>query len=161
MLLNHLKFDARANCGPTGTVKALFAALFHPSVRACFLIRLCCSAPGPLYWIARNALIALHSIDVGRGAQIGPGLTLPHPMAIVIGKGVVIGKNARIYHGVTLGVIRGAYPTISDDVVLYPGSTVVGGITLGARSVVAAHAYVDEPVPEDTTLYASGARRVR
>lgn len=135
--------DVLANSPGTFGVKAWLAAIFHPSCRAVTLIRLASKSRGVTYWIARNLLISLHSIDVGKGAEVGPGLTLPHPFGIVIGKGVRIGSSVTVYHLVTLGGKRGGYPIVEDGVTIYPGATVVGEIKLGAACTIGANAFVD------------------
>lgn len=42
-------------------------------------------------------------IELGKGVRIGPGLLLPHPMAIVIGNKVVLGKDLTLGQNVTIG----------------------------------------------------------
>ncbi|MXP27019.1 hypothetical protein GRI39_13370 [Altererythrobacter indicus] len=92
-------------------------------------------------------------IYCARLAKIGTGLTLPHPIGIVIGDGVRIGKNVTIYQNVTLGLKNRddlIYPTVHDDVVIYAGAVIVGPVTVGARSVIAANAVVTVDVPPDS-----------
>src|SRR5262249_40627793 len=70
-------------------------------------------------------------IDLHPGAAIGESFFIDHGTAVVIGETAVIGKNVKIYQGVTLGALstprdpggappRGAqrHPTLSDDVVV-------------------------------------------
>jgi len=89
--------------------------------------------------------LMLSSSDISPEANLGPGLLLPHPVAIVIGKGVEVGRNATIYQSVTLGVAshgRSTYPVLGDDVILYTGAIVVGetrinsGAIIGAGSII-------------------------
>jgi len=83
----------------------------------------------------------------------------------VIGETTVIGKNVRIYQGVTLGALslpmnagdrlRGVkrHPTIEDDVIIYAGATILGGdTTIGARSVIGGNVWLTESVPADTKV---------
>ena len=85
----------------------------------------------------------ISGIEIVHGATIGKGTVFIHGMGIVIGPGAVIGENCRIFHNVTLGSRDGVtYPSIGNDVVLYPGSVVLGGISLGTGCVVGANAVV-------------------
>ncbi len=92
------------------------------------------------------------------GASIGPGLNLPHPNGIVVGAGVRIGARCRIYQQVTLGArsgerANGEYPTLGDDVVIYPGAKLIGAVTVGNGAVVGANAVVTKDVPAFHTAY--------
>jgi serine O-acetyltransferase len=77
-------------------------------------------------------------------ASIGPGLVMPHPTAIVIGDGCRVGENARIYQSVTLGRggRDGGYPVLEDDVTVYPGAVIAGGIRIGRGAVIGANTVV-------------------
>lgn len=97
-------------------------------------------------------------------AEIGPGLRLPHPVGIVIGQGVAVGKGCTIFHHVTLGGRRlgdwrrGSYPVVGDDVVLFAGAVLLGGITIGDRSRIGANAVVLRDVGPDCTAAGNPAR---
>ncbi|MFM7808075.1 MAG: serine O-acetyltransferase, partial [Planctomycetota bacterium] len=82
-------------------------------------------------------------IDIHPGARIGPGLFIDHGTGVVIGETTVIGRQCRIYQGVTLGALtpeldRGGrvergqkrHPTLGDRVVVYAGATILGGDTV-------------------------------
>src|SRR5438105_15456137 len=45
----------------------------------------------------------LSGADIHPGAEIGGGLRLTHTSGVVIGKGVRVGRNVTMLHGVTLG----------------------------------------------------------
>lgn len=84
-------------------------------------------------------------------ADIGGGLLMPHPVAIVIGDGVIIGDRATIYQSVTIGAAsktRLTYPRIESGVTLYPGCVVVGAIKVGCDVVVGANCFVRQDVPD-------------
>ncbi len=104
-------------------------------------------------------------IDIHPGAEIGSSFVIDHGTGVVIGETTRIGKNVRIYQGVTLGALslpkdagdrlRGKkrHPTIEDDVIIYSGATILGGDTIiGARSVIGGNVWITEPVPADTTV---------
>jgi serine O-acetyltransferase len=104
-------------------------------------------------------------IDIHPGAKIGESFFIDHGSGVVIGETTVIGKNVRIYQGVTLGalslpkdagkLLRGKkrHPTIEDDVIIYAGATILGGDTvIGARSVIGGNVWITESVPADTKV---------
>jgi serine O-acetyltransferase len=104
-------------------------------------------------------------IDIHPGARIGEYFVIDHGTGVVIGETTEIGKNVRVYQGVTLGALslpKGAgeqfrgkkrHPTIEDDVIIYSGTTILGGNTvIGARSVIGGNVWLTESVPPDTAV---------
>jgi serine O-acetyltransferase len=112
-------------------------------------------------------------IDIHPGAKIGDGFFIDHGTGVVIGETTVIGKNVRIYQGVTLGAVsvpknageslRGTkrHPTIEDDVIIYSGATILGGDTvIGARSIIGGNVWITESVPSDTKVLLEAPRLI-
>jgi serine O-acetyltransferase len=104
-------------------------------------------------------------IDIHPGAEIGPSFVIDHGTGVVIGETTVIGRNVRIYQGVTLGALslpRGAgdllrrkkrHPTIEDNVIIYSGATILGGRTvIGTNAVIGGNVWLTDSVPPDTTV---------
>ena len=104
-------------------------------------------------------------IDIHPGAEIAEAFFIDHGTGAVIGETTQIGKNVRLYQGVTLGALsvpkgageslRGSkrHPTIEDDVIIYANATILGGDTvIGARSVVGGNVWITESVPPDTKV---------
>lgn len=89
----------------------------------------------------------------------------PHPIGIVIGDGTVLGQRVRIYQHVSIG--RGAhddvasYPTLGDDVWVYPGAVVSGAIRIGHRAIISANATVTCDVPDDAMVYGHNQIRLK
>lgn len=115
------------------------------------------------------SLINLHyfSVEIAMRCEIGPGLYFPHTVGTVIGA-LKIGRNAVIYHGVTLGAkdIDCAYspekrPVVGDNVVIGSGAKVLGGIILGDNVIVGANAVVTHSVPGNTAVGGIPARILR
>jgi len=126
--------------------------VLNPGIRAAALMRIAASG-GYMGKLARNLLIGLHGCDTSPGCIISGALYLPHPVGIVLGKGVELGKCVTIYQGVTVGANRrGEYPTIGDDVTLYPGSLVSGHVLVGRGAVIGAHSRVFHDVDEDEVV---------
>ena len=108
---------------------------------------------------------SLTGIDIHPGADIAESFVIDHGTGVVVGETTKIGKNVRIYQGVTLGALslpedarnhfRGKkrHPTIEDDVIIYSGATILGGDTvIGARAVVGGNVWITESVPPDTKV---------
>ena len=104
-------------------------------------------------------------IEIHPGATIGKRLVIDHGMGIVIGETAEIGDDCLIYHGVTLGGtgkdVGKRHPTIGNKVLIGTGAKVLGPITIGDGSRVAANAVVLKDIPENSTAVGSPARVVR
>jgi len=101
-------------------------------------------------------------IDIHPGAQIGESFFIDHGTGVVIGETSIIGKNVKIYQGVTLGALsvkkklqnKKRHPTIEDDVVIYANSTILGGETVvGKGSIIGGNVWLTKSVgPESVVL---------
>lgn len=85
-------------------------------------------------------------------ALIGNKINFPHPVSIVIGEKCVIGHNVTIYQNVTLGQKDNEYPRIGNNVIIYAGAKIVGGIVIGHNSIVGTNAVVINSVPDDSIV---------
>ena len=87
----------------------------------------------------------------------------PHPVGIVIGIDVSIGKGCIIYQNVTIGTkdtnntINPKYPKIGNNVIIYPNSIIIGDIEIGDNSIIGAGAVVLNNVPEDCVVVGNPA----
>ena len=95
-------------------------------------------------------------IDIHPGATIGKHFYIDHGTGVVIGETTVIGDNVCLYQGVTLGAsyvdkeLRGVrrHPSIEDNVIIYAGSTILGGNTVvGHDSIIGGNVWLTESVP--------------
>ncbi|MBD3335292.1 MAG: serine acetyltransferase, partial [Candidatus Eisenbacteria bacterium] len=104
-------------------------------------------------------------IDIHPGADIGERFFIDHGTGVVVGETTIIGRNVKLYQGVTLGalsfpkdergkLIRGLrrHPHICDDVVIYSGATILGDITVGERSVIGGNVWLTQSVPPHTKV---------
>ncbi len=107
-------------------------------------------------------------IDIHPGAKIGEKMFIDHGTGVVVGETCIIGRNVRIYQGVTLGAksfavddkgnpIKGIprHPIVEDDVIIYSGATVLGRITLGKGSVVGGNVWVTKDLPPGSRVLQS------
>ena len=104
-------------------------------------------------------------IDIHPGARIGEHFFMDHGTGIVIGETCVIGKNVRIYQGVTLGAksfpldehgrpIKGIprHPLVEDDVIIYSGATLLGRITVGKGSTIGGNVWLTRSIPPGSRI---------
>ena len=98
-------------------------------------------------------------------ATIGQSFFIDHGTGVVIGETAVVGDRVRVYQAVTLGAKRfpvdenGAllkgkerHPIVEHDVVIYAGATILGRITIGARSVIGGNVWLTRSVPPDSNI---------
>ena len=109
-------------------------------------------------------------IDIHPGADIDSPFFIDHGTGIVIGETTVIGKNVKIYQGVTLGALSvdkslvhsKRHPTIQDDVIIYSQAVILGGDTVvGKNSIVGGNSWVTQSVPPNSVIYSKSEVRVR
>jgi serine O-acetyltransferase len=97
-------------------------------------------------------------IDIHPGAKLGHSFFIDHGTGVVIGETTEIGKNVKLYQGVTLGALAPAFgqllrgqkrhPTIEDDVTIYAGATILGGATIiGQGAVIGGNVFITSSVP--------------
>ena len=104
-------------------------------------------------------------IDIHPGATIDESFTIDHGTGVVIGETCIIGKNVKIYQGVTLGAksfpvdkdgnpIKGIprHPIVEDNVVIYAEATILGRITIGKGSVIGGNVCVTKTLPPDSKI---------
>lgn len=98
-------------------------------------------------------------IDIHPGATIGEAFMIDHGTGVVIGATSIIGKNVKIYQGVTLGAksfIRDAdnnpvkglprHPVIGDNVIIYSNTTILGRISIGHDAVIGGNLWITDDV---------------
>ena len=101
-------------------------------------------------------------IDIHPAAEIGEYLYIDHGTGIVIGETAKIGKNVKLYQGVTLGALSidksmsliKRHPTVEDDVIIYSGATILGGETvIGQNSIIGGNVWLTKSVPAGSKVY--------
>ncbi|MCA2013400.1 serine O-acetyltransferase [Pararhodobacter sp. CCB-MM2] len=98
----------------------------------------------------------MFGIDIHPAARIGKGIMIDHAHSIVIGETAVVGDNVSMLHSVTLGGTGkedgDRHPKIGDGVLIGAGAKVLGNITVGANSRIAAGSVVLADVPPCKTV---------
>ena len=101
-------------------------------------------------------------IDIHPGAVIGENFYIDHGTGVVIGETTRIGRNVKVYQGVTLGALfvekylanTKRHPTVEDNVIIYAGATILGGKTvIGENSIIGGNVWLTKSVPANSTVY--------
>lgn len=101
-------------------------------------------------------------IDIHPGAKIEESFFIDHGTGVVIGETSIIGKNVKIYQGVTLGALSvkkklqstKRHPTIESDVVIYANSIILGGeTTVGRGSVIGGNVWLTQSMPAGSVVF--------
>jgi serine O-acetyltransferase len=103
-------------------------------------------------------------VDIHPGAKVGKGIMIDHAHSIVIGETAVVGDDVSMLHSVTLGGTGKAggdrHPKIGDSVLIGAGAKVLGNISVGKCSRIAAGSVVLQDVPPCKTVAGIPARIV-
>jgi serine O-acetyltransferase len=109
-------------------------------------------------------------IDIHPGASIESPFAIDHGTGVVIGETTEIGKEVRVYQGVTLGALavekshasKKRHPTIGDGVVLYAGCTILGGSTeIGHHSTIGGNVWLTTSVRPYSMVMHSAKNRIK
>lgn len=107
-------------------------------------------------------------IDIHPGATIGKSFFIDHGTGVVIGETTVIGRNVKLYQGVTLGALsfpkdektgmlmkgHKRHPNVEDNVVIYAGATILGGdTTIGHDSEIGGNVWLMDSIPPFSRVY--------
>ncbi len=115
-------------------------------------------------WISQTARF-FTGIEIHPGATIGKRLFIDHGMGVVIGETTIIGDDCTLYQGVTLGGTGKdhgkRHPTLGNNVMVGSGAKVLGPLTVGDNSKIAAGAVVLSEVPANSTCVGVPARVVK
>jgi serine O-acetyltransferase len=83
--------------------------------------------------------------------RIEGGLTVMHGFSTVVNASH-IGRNFHVAQQVTIGWGPSGTPTIGNNVKVYAGAIIVGGITIGDNAIIGAGTAVVKDVPADTLV---------
>jgi acetyltransferase-like isoleucine patch superfamily enzyme len=148
--LNSLTFD------DVDEIRTLFSQLIGERVDESFLlIPPFYTAGGTKIRVGQNVFINqnctfydLGGLDIGDDVMIGPNvsiITTSHPLQPTSRRAVTIGKPIVIERNVWIAA----------------GATIIGGVTIGENSVIAAGAVVTKDVPPNTLVGGNPARIIR
>jgi serine O-acetyltransferase len=101
-------------------------------------------------------------IDIHPGAKIGEAFFIDHGTGVVIGETATIGKNVKIYQGVTLGALsvskdkaeKKRHPSIEDNVSIYANATILGGqTTIGKNAVIGGNVWITDSIEANALVF--------
>lgn len=88
---------------------------------------------------------------------------LPHGLnGIIVSQYAEIGKDCCIFHQVTIGAKEDKYaPKIGDNVTIYPGVIIVGGVNIGNNVQIGAGSVVVKDVPDNCVVAGCPAKIIK
>jgi serine O-acetyltransferase len=163
---------AAAYEGDPAAVSKMEVVLAYPGFRAVIVHRLAhalYSLEVPILpRIMSEIAHAQTGIDIHPGAKIGERFFIDHGTGVVIGETTEIGRNVKIYQGVTLGALsfpkdeetgmlkkgHKRHPNVEDNVVIYAGATILGGETvIGHDSEIGGNVWLMDSIPAFSRVY--------
>lgn len=135
--------------------------LYNPVFRRLFFTRVL-SESTTKYRLIRWTYKPMESLEISSVSNnIGGGLQIFHGYSTIV-YCYSMGENCSIYQNVTVG--RGKsrdgidVPIIGNNVTIYAGAVVIGGIRIGDNVKIGAGAVVVKDVPSNTTVVGSPTR---
>lgn len=123
---------------------------------------LMCLRGGVLLFPLRKRMQTKYGLELGRGANIAPGLYLGHAYGITVNPNAKIGKNCNLHKGCTVGQenrgSRKGAPVLGERVWVGAHATVVGKVTVGDDVLIAPNAYVNQDVPSHSVVVGNPCR---
>jgi serine O-acetyltransferase len=110
-----------------------------------------------LFWFYkpdRTCQINTAESDIGEGLMLGHGFSI----ICVANK---IGDNVSIFQQVTIGYSHFGCPTIGNNVWIYAGAKVLGGVNVGNNAIIGANAVVTKDVPANAVVAGVPAKIIR
>lgn len=144
-----LRCDFAANHKPFGWATFAFHTFWNSRYNALILIRafLWLQARGWPTFLPDLLLRSRYHIELLKPCHIGAELYLPHPFGIVVTMNTRIGNRCSIYGLVRFLQTPTGSPVVEDDVFFADGARIVGGVTIGKRSLIGAGAVVTKSIP--------------
>lgn len=100
------------------------------------------------------------NLEIGENTDIGAFTYINAKNGVVIEKNVQIGSHCSIYSVSTIDKKEGRI-VIKENAKICTHSTIMPGVTIGKNSVVGAHSFVTEDVPDSTLAYGIPAKIIR
>ena len=117
-----------------------------------------------LAYFVQMRVSEIFGVDIHPAATLGKGIMIDHAHSVVIGETAVVGDNVSMLHSVTLGGTgkeeQDRHPKIGNGVLIGAGAKVLGNITIGHCSRIAAGSVVLQDVPPCKTVAGIPARVV-
>jgi len=155
------KYAGDLRGGGSALPRDLVTRIGFQMLAACRVMRFWVDAGVPLApRLASRMIRHLYGSDVHWEAQFEPGIVIVHGMGLAVSRSARVDRGAILFQNVTLGMgtdptsrVVGA-PVVEQDVHVGAGSTLIGPITVGARSKVTANCLLRASVPPDSLVEA-------
>ncbi len=114
-----------------------------------------------VYGLLSRPMSFVRGVEISARTKIGPGLSLPHPHGIFISGDAELGARCTIFQGVTIGhgAVDGV-PKLGDDVAVFAGAKVLGGIRIGDDVEIGANAVVVRDIESHSIVSAPASRAI-
>jgi len=174
-----LRADTHRLYGRSSAALTCKGALLSRTFRPVVSLRLCQAAAQsggvlrvalPLCKLWHRWTCGAAGLDLPWRTPIDGGFAITHGWGLVVNAGVRIGSNVTMFHGATLGrrdrisadgQRTSGYPVIENDVWIGPHAVIVGDVTIGQGSRIAAGAFVTHSVPPHSMVSGNPAVVVR
>ena len=114
--------------------------------------------------IVRNYSIKKTGADIGESAIIGKGLSIGHPVGIVVGGNVILGENIFLLSCVVLGATSnrrgGGRIVVGNNVYFGSGAKIIGNVKIGNNVNIGANAVVLKDIPDNSTCVGVPGRNI-
>lgn len=142
-------------------IKSFFRYMLRPENRVLLHMRLH-ECGGWIKIIGRILLVGTKHLNLYLWApgKIEGGMTVMHGFSTVI-NARHIGKNFHVAQQVTIGWGPSGEPTIGNNVKVYAGAIIVGGIHIGDNAVIGAGTVVTKDVPADSLVVGAKNRIIK
>ncbi len=158
--------DLNAFAAGRGTGKKIVTVIANPNFHSVCLYRLSnqlyrihLGFLGKIIWYINRLFF---HVDIDHRANLAGGFVLVHGLGTVIGKDVISKGRLTVYQHVTIGggngqpgrkdpdgKVRGM-PLFENNVKVYAGAMIIGGITVGENTKVKAGRIVSKDVPPNS-----------
>jgi serine O-acetyltransferase len=101
-----------------------------------------------------------HNFTIDMNTKLGGGIVTGHPYCTIL-NAERIGKNFYVNHLVTIGEIEGKKPTIGNNVSVYTGAIIIGGITIGNNVQIGAGSVVVKSIPDNCVVVGNPAKIIK
>lgn len=109
-----------------------------------------------LAFFLQNRISEIFAVDIHPAARIGKGILIDHGTGVVIGETAVVGDDVSMLHEVTLGGTGkesgDRHPKVGNGVLIGAGAKILGNVSIGEGSKVAAGSVVLHEVPPHATV---------
>lgn len=147
--------DVKANSKNNSILFSFLHLLtFENTFRNLFYFRI-----GKVHWLFSwlcprcSDLFMLPNMKIGKSAKF----THNHTTHI---NATSIGDNFECLHLVTIGAWKGKIPTLGNNVKVYCGAMILGGVSIGNNVNIGAGAVVTKDVPDNCTVIGGGTAKI-